>query len=389
MVPYEEWRSLGSEKKSNGQQPIKKVEEPKSVRESFIPFSCPGLAVMFFLTVVSLLFAYLLFKIYVWVAIFGFSLGASIALCELLALIWRQIFGSRFDHVRLNLKSVLDRRLPDGLCGFCCSCCCCLCYIDAPVWGVVLYFVSLTVTVAWFVFRKNPYIFVLYDSLAAILCIYVIKVFRIGSLKWITYLLGELKMVNTCMTSPELMYSVSALTTYDLFMVFGTSFFHSKGCNIMEEAATGGACSDISAVPPDPYKEQLPAMFVFPDFNNPVLQCYNLTVDLQFPTAFLGFGDVIVPGLLVAYSRIFDTSWNHDSPYFLVGVVGYAMGMGATLSALSLMGRSQPALIYLVPFTLIPTHILAWCRGQWRSMWLGHLGRDKPTPSNSKDTVKD
>ena len=35
------------------------------------------------------------------------------------------------------------------------------------------------------------------------------------------------------------------------------------------------------------------------------------------------------------------------------------------------MNSAQPALLYLVPFTLLPTILVAWLRGDLNTMWLG------------------
>lgn len=53
--------------------------------------------------------------------------------------------------------------------------------------------------------------------------------------------------------------------------------------------------------------------------------------------------------------------------YFL----GYALGLISTFIALQFMETAQPALIYLVPFTLLPIFLLAWQKGIFRMMWLG------------------
>ena len=49
----------------------------------------------------------------------------------------------------------------------------------------------------------------------------------------------------------------------------------------------------------------------------------------------------------------------------------YILGLVATFISLFLMNSAQPALLYLVPFTLIPTILVAWCRGDLASMWAG------------------
>lgn len=55
----------------------------------------------------------------------------------------------------------------------------------------------------------------------------------------------------------------------------------------------------------------------------------------------------------------------------VVYFVAYALGLGATFLALVLMTTAQPALLYLVPFTLLTTFSVALLRGEFRHCWLG------------------
>jgi hypothetical protein len=57
--------------------------------------------------------------------------------------------------------------------------------------------------------------------------------------------------------------------------------------------------------------------------------------------------------------------------FYTVGIIGYLLGLLTTYISLILMKRGQPALLYLVPFTLIPTIVLAYKRGVLREMWNG------------------
>ena len=58
----------------------------------------------------------------------------------------------------------------------------------------------------------------------------------------------------------------------------------------------------------------------------------------------IGFGDIAVPGLLVAYLLRFDSFFT-DKPfikgYFAPAVVGYSLGMVATFVALTYMQKAQ------------------------------------------------
>lgn len=49
----------------------------------------------------------------------------------------------------------------------------------------------------------------------------------------------------------------------------------------------------------------------------------------------------------------------------------YGAGLLVTDLALILMGRGQPALLYLVPFVLTTTLIVAWQRKEVKQIWHG------------------
>jgi signal peptide peptidase-like protein 2B len=92
----------------------------------------------------------------------------------------------------------------------------------------------------------------------------------------------------------------------------------------------------------------------------------------------IGFGDIIFPGLLVAFSYRFDRASKKGilNGYFLWLTVGYAVGLFLTYLALFLMdGHGQPALLYLVPCTLGLIVILGWVRGDLHDLWNYGRGR--------------
>lgn len=87
----------------------------------------------------------------------------------------------------------------------------------------------------------------------------------------------------------------------------------------------------------------------------------------------LGFGDVLLPGLLGVYTRTFDlyhnTSW--QASYFWPNVLGYVVGLLLTYLALWFEiggSQGQPALLYLIPCTLGVTLVLAASRRQFTMM---------------------
>ncbi|KAK2184046.1 hypothetical protein NP493_284g03053, partial [Ridgeia piscesae] len=71
---------------------------------------------------------------------------------------------------------------------------------------------------------------------------------------------------------------------------------------------------------------------------SPVTQCL-------LPYSMLGFGDIVIPA--------------------------YGVGLVVTFLALILMSLAQPALLYIVPCTLLPTYLIAWRRGEFLHLWSG------------------
>ena len=87
----------------------------------------------------------------------------------------------------------------------------------------------------------------------------------------------------------------------------------------------------------------------------------------------LGFGDILLPGLLGVYNRTFDLYHNLSiwQSYFWPTVGGYALGLVLTYTALWFeigASQGQPALLYLIPCTLGLTLLLALSRKQFALM---------------------
>ncbi|GBM05670.1 Signal peptide peptidase-like 2B, partial [Araneus ventricosus] len=76
-------------------------------------------------------------------------------------------------------------------------------------------------------------------------------------------------------------------------------------------------------------------------------------------------------GLLISYCHGFDLVTSKKRIYFLTTAIMYGIGLLITFGALFLMSTAQPALLYLVPCTLLPTLILGWFRGELSTLWKG------------------
>ncbi|XP_064187788.1 signal peptide peptidase-like 2B isoform X3 [Anguilla rostrata] len=169
------------------------------------------------------------------------------------------------------------------------------------------------VSVTWGVFRnEDQWAWVLQDGLGIAFCLYMLKTIRLPTFKACTLLLV-------------------VLFVYDVFFVFVTPHLTSHGESIMVQVAAG---------PPDSTtQEKLPMVLKVPRLNSsPMALCDR-------PFSLLGFGDILVPA--------------------------YGIGLLITFVALALMQIGQPALLYLVPCTLLTSLAMALWRKELPMFWTG------------------
>ena len=116
----------------------------------------------------------------------------------------------------------------------------------------------------------------------------------------------------------------------------------------------------------------------------------ELAPNFENPEAFsmLGYGDIALPGLLLMYAATFDEverlPWIKS--YFVLEIVGYVMGLILTIGALALdIGgqQGQPALLYLIPCTLLPILLTSYWRGHLGAMFRDNLIIFQPLLGNS------
>ncbi|XP_043998015.1 signal peptide peptidase-like 2A [Gambusia affinis] len=220
--------------------------------------------------------------------------------------------------------------------------------------SILLAAVCITVAVIWGVYRnEDGWIWVLQNLLGIAFCLNFMKTITLSNFKICVILL-------------------SLLLLYDVFFVFITPFFTKNGVSIMVQVALGPDASgektqgNMVEIPaePQPPSEKIPVVMRVPRFSAwPQNLC-----GLQF--SILGYGDIIVPGLLVAYCSRFDVWINsRKKVYFISCCFAYLLGLLLTFAVMLLSGMGQPALLYLVPFTLITSAMVAGCRGEMRHFW--------------------
>ena len=98
-----------------------------------------------------------------------------------------------------------------------------------------------------------------------------------------------------------------------------------------------------------------------------------------------------MPGLLLSFAHSYDLlAGIRYKLYWVITVIAYILGLVATFVSLFLMNSAQPALLYLVPFTLMPTLLVAWIRGDLGAMWTGdsQVTQSSNLGNMSKDTYR-
>ncbi|KAF8947198.1 Signal peptide peptidase-like 2A [Haplosporangium gracile] len=224
---------------------------------------------------------------------------------------------------------------------------------------------------SWFWNRNSSHAWIFQDILGGFTISLMLKVLKASS-----------------MSSPTLLLLTAFI--YDVFFVFVTPYFTSTGESIMEAAATGAALT---------VKETIPMLFRVPSFRP------------NGGEAMLGFGDVVLPGILVTFLRECDARLEEDQSlssvmlagmdstttrrstalflsrsagkdgrgrwsYYLTAILGYAVGLEMTFVAMMWSNQGQPALLYLVPCTVVPVVLLASKRHELSLLWNGWGGLD-------------
>ncbi|KAJ7944937.1 Signal peptide peptidase-like [Quillaja saponaria] len=209
-------------------------------------------------------------------------------------------------------------------------------YIKVPFFGAVSYLTlavspfCIAFAVLWAVYRSVSFAWIGQDILGIALIITVLQIVHIPNLKVGTVLL-------------------CCAFLYDIFWVFVSKrLFHES---VMIVVARG----DKSGEDGIPMLLKIPRMF-----------------DPWGGYSIIGFGDILLPGLVVAFSLRYDWLANKNlrAGYFLWAMFAYGFGLLITYLALNLMdGHGQPALLYIVPFTLGTFMTLGRKRGDLRILW--------------------
>ena len=227
-----------------------------------------------------------------------------------------------------------------------------------------LWLSCFSITLVWFAFRHEYNIWPLQVVMGISVCLNIIKSVPLPSLKIIAIIMVMLFI-------------------YDIFFVFITPYFTKDGVSIMERVATGSSSKKQVFDAPMDYSpgEQIPLSIKVPYF-----QATDLKVCMPI-YGMIGFGDIVIPGLLTGYAAYFDTLAHPGETkwYYIITCTSYAVGLIITYIALIGMGIAQPALLYLVPCCLLGVFGTALKRGEVHAMWTGRAGVAAPRPMENEE----
>ncbi|XP_042382977.1 signal peptide peptidase-like 5 [Zingiber officinale] len=209
-------------------------------------------------------------------------------------------------------------------------------FIKIPVFGAASYLAlavspfCIVFTVVWAAHRGASFAWIGQDIMGIALIVTVLQIVHVSNLKVGTVLLG-------------------CAFLYDIFWVFFSPMLFHESVMIVVARGDGTA------------EDGVPMLLKIPRLLDP-WGGYSV----------IGFGDIILPGLIIAFSLRYDWAGKKSlrAGYFLWSMMAYGSGLLVTYIALTLMdGHGQPALLYIVPFTLGTLLALGWKRGELRNLW--------------------
>ncbi|CAF1404708.1 unnamed protein product [Adineta steineri] len=231
---------------------------------------------------------------------------------------------------------------------------------------IIAFSLSIALVLVWII--TGHWLFM--DVIATGLCISFIALVRLPNLKVSALLL-------------------LGLVIYDVFWVYFSHYIFTT--NVMVRVATREAENPLTTIA---------RKFNFHRYNAPRL---SLPGKIVFPSmqqsgrfSLLGLGDIIMPGLVLCFVLRFESRkrtnnlYNNDPlalinrlTYFQCSLFGYCAGLIAATISAEVFKCAQPALLFLVPFTLTPLLLIAHLKGDLNSMWSDPFAENGEIPSPS------
>ena len=115
----------------------------------------------------------------------------------------------------------------------------------------------------------------------------------------------------------------------------------------------------------------------------------NLPIKLVWPSSLniptsgcsmVGLGDIVLPGLLGCFCNRFDKYKQSKSIYYKHFMLAYLVSLMLCFSVLLFSNHPQPALLYIVPVTLMFVARTAYSHSHLSSIWQGIRVANIPQP---------
>lgn len=153
---------------------------------------------------------------------------------------------------------------------------------------------------------------------------------------------------------------LAGLFVYDIFWVFGT--------NVMVKVATSF---------------DVPVKMLFPR---------NILLKPMSEFSMLGLGDIVIPGVYVAFSLKFDEYLKSKGLttcrcYFWTSFLFYIGGLTTTMAVMHTVKKAQPALLYLSPACILSTLLVGLIKGQFREIFSFTTEPPKAPPVSFSELV--
>ncbi|EER14175.1 minor histocompatibility antigen H13, putative [Perkinsus marinus ATCC 50983] len=142
-------------------------------------------------------------------------------------------------------------------------------------------------------------------------------------------------------------------------------------------------------------------VFVAKSFDAPAKIIFPLSFD-PWKQGILGLGDIVVPGIFISLNMRFDYHQDQvknkrpaerdvdihrpfPKPYYHNVLIAYLLGLLTTGIIMQVFNAAQPALLYLVPFTVVAALSTAYSRGELKDMMEYTEGEEKQEEERKKE----
>lgn len=108
----------------------------------------------------------------------------------------------------------------------------------------------------------------------------------------------------------------------------------------------------------------------------------------------LGLGDIVVPGIFIAFLAKFDAVKIDEKKatsfvYLNTCMFSYVLSLITTVAIMLFFNAAQPALLYIVPYVLIASALVAVARGEFQELWNYTISEEDASAGAKADDKKD